>query len=281
MDLDADPVHVRSETPLARLDAHLAVSGRPRLAHAVLHLARSAHELIDVLDVDEAELAVAARWLAEVGQACDRQRQEWILLGDVLGIGARIAERSGAPEGGRDAPRGPFWRPDAPLRTAGADICLDGRGESLSVRCTVSGPAGPIEGARVETWQANPDGLYENQDPDAQPEHNLRGVFTTDADGVVHWRSVRPGPTRLPDDGPVGALMRRLGLSVERPASIHLSVSARGHRPLVTEVFDAADPRLGADPILVARPSMAVPFERGGTGWAVEIGIRLAAAEGN
>ena len=33
----------------------------------------------------------------------------------------------------------------------------------------------------VEVWHANGEGLYENQEPDRQPEFNLRGKFVADA----------------------------------------------------------------------------------------------------
>ena len=62
----------------------------------------------------------------------------------------------------------------------------------------------PIAGAEAITWQANAEGYYENQQPDLQPEHNLRGLFRTDADGRFHYRSVMPSGYGVPDDGPVG-----------------------------------------------------------------------------
>ena len=48
----------------------------------------------------------------------------------------------------------------------------------------------PVAGAEVDIWHASPVGLYDNQDPE-QAEMNLRGKFTTDADGRFAFRSVR------------------------------------------------------------------------------------------
>ena len=46
-------------------------------------------------------------------------------------------------------------------------------------------------------WHASPVGLYENQDPE-QAEMNLRGLFTTDAEGAIIFapcgRQVIPSP---------------------------------------------------------------------------------------
>ena len=56
----------------------------------------------------------------------------------------------------------------------------------LTVRCHVVDLDGaPVANAKVETWQANAEGWFENQQPDLQPENNLRGVFTTGADGAI------------------------------------------------------------------------------------------------
>ena len=53
----------------------------------------------------------------------------------------------------------------------------------------------PIAGARIETWQASPKGLYENQDPE-QDDMNLRARFESDADGRFSFHSVRPDRIR-------------------------------------------------------------------------------------
>ena len=56
----------------------------------------------------------------------------------------------------------------------------------------------PIEGAVVDVWQSSTEGYYENQDP-VQADMNLRGKFTTDKDGHIDFRSIKP--VRLSDPG--------------------------------------------------------------------------------
>ncbi len=78
----------------------------------------------------------------------------------------------------------------------------------------------PIEGAEVDIWQSSPEGFYENQDP-IQADMNLRGKFTTDADGHISFRSVKPAGYPIPIDGPVGELHPRA-----RPAQHAAGASA-------------------------------------------------------
>lgn len=73
--------------------------------------------------------------------------------------------------------------------------------------------------AVVDVWQANALGRYENQDPDLQPEFNLRGRLRSDAQGRVHFLSVKPRGYALPDDGPVGRLLNALGLMSGTPGA--------------------------------------------------------------
>ena len=59
-------------------------------------------------------------------------------------------------------------------------------------------------------WQSSTEGFYENQDP-IQADMNLRGKFTTDADGHITFRSIMPAGYPIPVDGPVGDFMRAQG----------------------------------------------------------------------
>ena len=61
-------------------------------------------------------------------------------------------------------------------------------GPALFVTARVRDSAGrPIEGAEVDVWHSSPEGFYEQQDP-KQAHMNLRGKFTTDADGAFGFR---------------------------------------------------------------------------------------------
>ncbi len=164
-------------------------SNLPQLiAAAVTHV----HDLIKQFRPTQDEWRKVIAFLTEIGHASDERRQEWVLLSDLIGASALVEEintrrpKSATP----NTIRGPFFRNDAPERASGSSISLDGIGEPLAVSVRVEDLDGlPISGAEVVTWQANAEGIYENQQPDLQPEHNLRGLFRTDAKG--HFDSVR------------------------------------------------------------------------------------------
>ncbi|MWB79022.1 6-chlorohydroxyquinol-1,2-dioxygenase [Pseudooceanicola sp. 216_PA32_1] len=253
----------------------------PRAAQTVRLAVEAICDIIAKLQPTRAELQQVIAFLTAVGEACHDTRHEWVLLCDVLGITSEVEAHLAPTDEGLTPPTltGPFYRPDAAFRKDGESISLDGRGVPLEVVAHVHDIDGtPIEGAVIEVWQANGDGLYENQDPDAQPEFNLRGRYRVPASGRASIRTVRPAGYRVPDDGPVGALMKLLGLGLDRPAHIHFRISAPGHRTLTTHVFDRTDPCIADDPLLAVRPELLADFtETGDGGLQTEFRFVLAA----
>ena len=93
----------------------------------------------------------------------------------------------------------------------------------------MSAAGAPIPGAVLEIWQTADNGLYSNQDT-AQPDYNLRARQTVGADGRYAFTTVRPAPYTVPDDGPVGELLRATGRHPWRPSHLHFIVQADGHQ---------------------------------------------------
>jgi hydroxyquinol 1,2-dioxygenase len=250
---------------VAELRRRLAASPPNRVGEAVRLIVDHAFQVLASLRPTPGELDALVQFLTDVGYATDARRQEWVLLADVFGLTDSVFSANQREAAGMTPSTlpGPFYRADAPDLALGSDLCRDGVGEALAVIGQVLGPNRlPIPGALVEVWHANGEGRYENQDPDNQPEHNLRGRFTADAQGRFHFRTVRPGGYALPDDGPVGQLARRLGLSLDRPAHIHFAVTATGHRRLVTAIFDGADPAITRDALFAVKPALIGTFDR-------------------
>jgi len=244
----------------------LTVAGPSRLATAAQSSVGALHALIATLRPSSEEFRLAIDFLTEVGHYADARRQEWVLFADVLGVSSLVEDQnSPRPPGATpNTVAGPFYRPDAPLLPLGANISRDGKGEPLAVRGVVTGLDGRgIAGAVIEVWHANAEGLYENQEPDRQPEFNLRGCFHADAAGAFRFATVRPKGYALPSDGPVGRLMAMLGLGLERPAHIHFRVTAPGFRTLTTHVFDRDDPAIGRDAIFAVKPELMAAFRAG------------------
>lgn len=257
---DAMPVADGIGAELAR---RLAMAPPTRLADAVARIARHLHLLIAELRPSSKEFREALGFLTEVGHHTDPQRQEWVLLADVMGVSA-LVEGLNTPRPLGATPNtgaGPFYRADAPDLPLGADLSRDGKGERLRVLGRVTDIEGhELPGAMVEVWHANGDGIYENQQPHRQPEFNLRGRFRTDVKGRFDFLSVKPGGYALPSDGPVGRLMAALGCPLDRPAHIHVRVTARGHQTLTTHIFDRADPAIDRDAIFGVKPELLADF---------------------
>ena len=158
---------------------------------------------------------------------------------------------------------GPFHVDSAPVRQMGESISEDGKGEPLYVSGRVLDLDGePVAGAIVDTWQASYDGFYDNQQPDAQPEHNLRGVFRTGADGRYWYRAIKPCYYGVPDDGPVGQMLNGLSRGNMRPAHQHYIVQAAGYQPVTTHIFVDGDPYLVNDAVFGVKESLIGKFEQ-------------------
>jgi protocatechuate 3,4-dioxygenase beta subunit len=225
------------------------------------------HELIKEFRPTQEQWRKVIDFLTEVGHASDERRQEWVLFSDLVGASALVEEiNSRRPSGATpNTIRGPFFRTDTPERALGSSISLDGIGEPLEVEGRVEDLDGlPIPTAEIITWQANAEGYYENQQPDLQPEFNLRGLFRADQDGRFHYRTVRPAGYGVPGDGPVGRLLAQAGYPLHRPAHLHFVLRAPGFETITTHIYDDSDPRLGEDALFGVRPELVRPFETDG-----------------
>lgn len=241
----------------------------PRLAARLSRAVASMARLVEEERIDRDDLCALIEFLTEVGHASDARRQEWVLLADALGLTSLVeAQVTRRPPGATpNTLAGPFYRAGAPQKCDGESISIDGRGTPLTVSVTLHDLDGdPVANAAIEVWQANGAGLYENQAPDLQPDQNLRGVYRSGPTGAALIRTVRPKGYAIPHDGPVGALMARLGLSPERPAHLHFRISAPGFQTLTTHLFDGDDPALDADPLFAVDPALVTRFSPDGAG---------------
>jgi hydroxyquinol 1,2-dioxygenase len=241
----------------------LTAAGQSRLAAVAQAAVDGLHALVAELRPSGEEFRLAIDFLTEVGHYADARRQEWVLLADVLGVSSLIEDQNSLRPAGAtpNTLAGPFYRADVPEMPLGGNISRDHTGEPLEVTGRIVALDGEgIGAATVEIWQANAEGLYENQEPDRQPEFNLRGRFRTDPQGRFRFTTVKPKGYTLPSDGPVGQLMSALGLGLERPAHIHFRVSAAGFETLTTHIFDRSDPAIGRDAIFGVKPELMAEF---------------------
>jgi len=242
----------------------MANTPNPRLKQVMTSLIIHLHTFIREVELSQEEWALGIQFLTRAGQICDEKRQEFILLSDITGtsmlvdaINHRLSE--GATE---STVFGPFYREGAPELPMGATISQDGRGEPAVVTGQVRSTNGiPIAGALLDVWETDENGLYEQQDPE-QPDMNLRGKFRTDHEGRYYFVGIKPVSYAIPDDGPVGQLLRALSRHPFRPAHIHLLVSADGFMSVTTHLFVKGDPYLDSDAVFGTKDSLVVDFIR-------------------
>jgi protocatechuate 3,4-dioxygenase beta subunit len=247
-DLTEDVLRAYAETP------------DPRARELLTSLIRHLHAFASETRLTTQEWMAGLQFLTAVGQKCDDERQEFILLSDVLGLSS-LVESTNAPDGATEPTvLGPFYLPGAPHKEPGESIGRLQDGEPTLIRGRVTDTDGrPISGATLDIWQCASNGRYDIQDPD-QPPFNLRGVFGTGADGRYLLRAVRPVGYPVPVDGPVGDVFRLSGRHHWRAAHVHAIVSAPGHQPVTTHIFDAANEYLDTDAVFGVRGSLIQEF---------------------
>ncbi len=241
-----------------------------RLKHLVQSLVRHAHAFVREAEPTFAEWQQAIAFLTRTGQTCTDTRQEFILLSDVLGVSMLVdAINHRMPEGATETTvLGPFHVMDVPLRPLGTDIGAGLAGERLFVEGTVSSADGtPLPGAVLEIWQSDDDGFYDVQRPELDGP-SLRTRLRADGQGGFHFWTIMPTAYPIPDDGPVGDLLKATKRHPWRPAHLHFMISAEGHEQLVTHIFVAGSDYLDSDAVFGVKGSLIQEFTRHGPGQA-------------
>ena len=223
----------------------------PRFREVMSVAVRHLHAFVREAKLTEAEFQQACAVIAKLGQLTTASHNEVVLCAGSLGISSLVCLLNNG-ERGRTATTanllGPFWRMHSPPTANGASIVRSPTpGEPIFVTARVVDPQGrPVAGAEVDVWHTSAEGFYENQDP-AQADMNLRGRFTTDADGRIAFRSVKPAGYPIPVNGPVGELVRAQGRHNLRPAHIHFLVFKPGFKTQFSQVYSSDDPNLETD----------------------------------
>lgn len=242
-----------------------AKAENPRLRQVMDVITRKLHEAVKELEPTQDEWFEAIMFLTKTGQICNEWRQEYILLSDILGVSMLVdAINNRKPSGASESTvLGPFHVDGAPMMEMGANICLDQKGEDMYIEGRILDTKGnPIEGAVIDVWQANDEGFYDVQQKGLQPDFNLRGVFTTGADGRYWFRAVKPKFYPIPNDGPVGQLLVALGRHPYRPAHLHYIIKADGFETLTTHIFDPEDPYINSDAVFGVKESLLAKFDK-------------------
>ncbi len=232
----------------------------PRMREVMASLAKHLHAFAKDVKLTHAEWEKGIEFMEWAGDISDKERHEFVLLSDVLGLSSLVDMINTVPEGTSSSVLGPFHITDAPPIPFGHDMKRDYEGQILVARGTVTDPEGnPIEGAEIDIWQTAPNGLYSSQDPD-QDTYSFHGIMTTGPDGKYGFSTVKPVSYTVPTDGPVGGILDATGRHPWRPSHLHYIIKAKGYRPLVTEIFPDDDPYLDEDTVFGVRSDLVMKY---------------------
>ncbi len=217
----------------------------PRLKQIMQSLTTHLHAFIRDVRLTEEEWNTAIEFLTAVGHITDDKRQEFVLLSDTLGASMQtIAVNNEAYGNATEATVfGPFFADDAPRIDLGGDISFGAKGQPAWIEGTVTDTEGnPVQGARIEVWECDEDGLYDVQYGDDRT--SARGHLYTNERGEYRFWGLTPVPYPIPHDGPVGRMLQAVGRSPVRAAHLHFMVTAEHLRTLVTHIFVEGDSQL-------------------------------------
>lgn len=230
--------NINEDTITQAVIARHAQASPARLRELMTSLVQHLHAFAREVRLTEEERLEGIRFLTEVGKLSHQERQEFALLSDVLGLSMLVtAMQHRKPRGCTEST---VFGP-APEASAAGEPCY----VSGQVRST---DGTPLPGAELQVEPGE--------------------VQRTDAHGRFAFRGRVAQGYPVPHDGPVGRLLQSLGRHPHRPAHLQFSVSAPGHRPLLTHVFRRDDPYLDSDAVFGVRSSLIadwVRHERGAT----------------
>lgn len=224
-------------------------------------LVKKLHEYVNEVQLTEDEWLQAIRFLTKTGQLCHEQRQEYILLSDVLGI-SMLVDEINHQKSETQTPStvfGPFFVENMPLRQFADSIVVeDDVHRPLLIKGKLRNAQGQaIANAYIDVWQTANNGMYSGQDPEQQID-NLRGVFVSQADGTYAIKSILPVSYQIPSDGTVGQLLNHAKRSFWRPAHIHFKIVAEDYQTLVTHLFLENDEYLQNDAVFGVKDRLIV-----------------------
>jgi len=230
----------------------------PRLKEIVGSIVRHLHDCVREIEPSFEEWMAAIQFLTRTGQISVGGRQEFILLSDTLGVSMLVdAINHRLPKGATETTvLGPFFVDKQPVEEQGADIAHGAPGQPLYVEAQFSSVDGKaLKGAVVDVWQSDSEGFYDVQRSDLDAPQ-LRARFHTDAQGRLRFWTIMPTAYPIPDDGPVGEMLKATARHPWRPAHLHFMAAAPGYTTLVTHVFVAGDKYLESDAVFGVKDSL-------------------------
>lgn len=233
----------------------------PRLKEVMTCLARHLHDFARETQLTHEEWRKGLEFMEWAGNITTPERNEFVLLSDVLGLSSLVDMIHSVPEATSSSVLGPFHISNPPVLHVGGDMKRHYDGDVLLVEGYVYDEnKNPIAGASLDIWQTAPNGLYSSQDEE-QDIHSFHALMTTDEKGRYAFTTVRPVSYTVPSDGPVGQILDAAGRHPWRPSHLHFITGAEGYRSVVTEVFPDDDPYLDQDTVFGVREDLVMSYE--------------------
>ncbi len=126
---------------------------------------------------------------------------------------------------------GPFYRPNAPIRSDMRIKNAVGQLVELSGQVKHKDCKTPLKNACVELWHCDGNGVYDND----SPEFKYRAKTFCDDKGNYSFKTILP----VPYDVGNGSI---------RPAHFHMMISAAGYQNLITQLYFTGDKHIAKDP---------------------------------
>ncbi|KAI6774755.1 hypothetical protein HG530_001513 [Fusarium avenaceum] len=236
----------------------------PRTRFLFERLAHHLHDFAREARLTTPEWMTAIQFLTRTGQICSETRQEFILLSDVLGLSLLVdsIDHPKPPASTEGTVLGPFHAHGAEELASGDTISHDPEGEPLLVVCSVKDSRGnPLPDVEVDIWETDSKGFYDVQYADREGYDN-RAILHSDQQGRFHFKAIVPVPYPIPDDGPVGQLLKVLNRHPYRPSHMHFKFNKAGYDPLITALYVRGDPYETSDAVFGVKESLIVDLER-------------------
>ncbi|CAA9966300.1 Chlorocatechol 1-2-dioxygenase [Pyrenophora teres f. maculata] len=236
----------------------------PRLKYVMERLVSHLHDFARETRLSFDEWMAGIQFLTQVGQICTDVRQEFILLSDIVGLSLLVdsIDHPKPPSSTEGTVLGPFHTHDAPSSAPGANISADPDGEPLLVLCTVKTTSGePVPGVKVDVWETDSHGKYDVQYETRGDKADGRAVIQSDDDGVFWFKGIVPVPYPIPNDGPVGKLLEKLGRHCWRPSHMHFMFEKSGFDNLVTALYVRGSDYETSDAVFGVKESLIVGLD--------------------
>ncbi|KAL7916251.1 Intradiol ring-cleavage dioxygenase [Trichoderma velutinum] len=254
-------------------------SGNARLNYLMERLVTHVHDFARETRLSTHEWMTTIEFLTKTGQMCSDVRQEFILLSDILGLSMLVdsIDHPKPPNCTEGSVLGPFHTGDAPHLPIGSSLSTDAAGEPLLALCTVSDSSGrPISGVKVDIWETDSSGHYDVQYANRESPSE-RCVMTSDVDGGFWFKAIKPVSYPIPDDGPVGKLLRVLNRHCWRPSHMHFMFEKQGLDPLVTTLFVRGDKYETSDVVFGVKSSLIIDLGKVDEETAAKYGVPVGA----